>query len=196
MAGSNVIEIINAISRVVTEKGHHGALDEKGEPVKIGLKREEEISIQDPQVMDGFGVQFQNDRLRISYQCEVLLKDVHDKGFEQDKRSMISKVATFLRKEYKELTGKALTLTAEADTFDAIVQSTSRVRSWVEAHQYFKIGGVSEAEYSSEDPQKDKLDAAVKNWLEQSKKPKKPENVDIKPSDNEAPDPYKKKKVK
>ena len=39
---ATTLEIVNAISQVLSNS-YDGALDEKGEPVKIGLRREEGI---------------------------------------------------------------------------------------------------------------------------------------------------------
>jgi len=196
MAKMTVNDVINGISAVVTKLGHDGALDKEGEPVKIGLKREEGNPLIDERIMDGFGVTFQYDMLKITYQSEVMLKDVHQKGFESDIESMIGKIATFIRKEYKKETGSALSLTAQPDTFGALVQSMSRVRSWVQASKWFKIGAAGDAELRP-DAEGDASEAAIRDWISQNdKKPKKPENVEIKPADNEAPEPYKKKALK
>ena len=62
-------------------------------------------------------------------------------GFESDLEQMIADIAKFLKKEYKKVTGDALSLKANGEV-DAIVQETSRVRSWVQASQMFDIGGI------------------------------------------------------
>ena len=51
---ATTLEIINGISQVLSNS-YDGALDESGEPVKIGLRREEGNPLVDPRVMDGFG---------------------------------------------------------------------------------------------------------------------------------------------
>lgn len=193
MKGSSVIEIINAISKIATQYGGDGAYDGEGERVDIGLKRDQGHIINDTRVIDGFSVGFQGNILIINYQSEVSLKDVHDSNFENETEQMINKVATFLRKEYKKEEGKALTLTAIPNTFKAIVQSTSRVRSWVQATKLFNVGGLNDADNSlRKDSDGNKLDASIRNWLELGKKQTRPENEEIKPKDNEAPKPYKK----
>ena len=50
-------EIVNAISQVLANT-YDGALDESGEPVKIGLRREEGNPLIDHRVMDGFGIKY------------------------------------------------------------------------------------------------------------------------------------------
>ena len=55
---ATTIEIVRALSNIVGELGYDGAHHPDGEPVKIGLKREEGHPILDKRVMDGFGVKF------------------------------------------------------------------------------------------------------------------------------------------
>ena len=52
---ASVLEIVNGISQVMAN-AYDGATDENGEPIKIGLKREEGHPINDSRVMDGFKV--------------------------------------------------------------------------------------------------------------------------------------------
>ena len=51
----NILDIINGISQAAAN-AYDGALDENGEPLKVGLKREEGNPILDKRVMDGFNV--------------------------------------------------------------------------------------------------------------------------------------------
>jgi hypothetical protein len=184
MANSNILEIVNGIS-LAASNAHDGALDENDEPIKIGLKREEGNPIIDSRVMDGFKVSIQNNYLILRYHSEILLKDVHANDFENDISSKLNDIAKFLKSEYKKITGSALTLTEEKDSFKVMVQSISKIRSWVQACKKYKIGGLDEIDFSRPDAEGDKLEAAVRSWLELGKNPKKPENVSIKPSDNE-----------
>ena len=68
-------EIVRGISQAMT-RAYDGAHDENGEPVKIGLKREEGNPLIDKRVMDGFGVKFHGNRLMITYHAEIMLKDI------------------------------------------------------------------------------------------------------------------------
>ena len=160
---ATTMEIVRGISQVMANS-YDGALDDKGEPIKVGLKREEGHPILDSRVMDGFKVTFHGSQLRISYHAEIKLKDVHAKGFESDLEQMIADIAKFLKKEYKKVTGDALTLKANGEV-DAIVQETSRVRSWVQASQMFDIGGI-DAEGVKE-PSEDNMEASFKSFLDQ-----------------------------
>ena len=108
-----------------------GALDEKGEHIKIGLKREEGHSVYDSRIPDGFKIKIDGNNCVVLYQSDIKLKDVHNSKFENELERTMASIASFLKKRYKQITGKALTLTAQGDV-DALVQSTSRVRVWVQ----------------------------------------------------------------
>jgi hypothetical protein len=158
------MEIVNGISQVMANS-HDGALDDKGEPIKVGLKREEGDPIIDCRVMDGFKVSFHGPQLCIHYHSELKLKDVHAKGFESDLEQMIADIAKFIKKEYKKVTGSALSLKSAGDC-DAIVQQTSRVRTWVQAKQYFDIGGIDDDTEAINGESKDSVDSKFKSFLE------------------------------
>jgi hypothetical protein len=130
--------------------------------------------------MDGFKVSFAGNMLTIKYQSEITLKEVYKGDFEGEIAQRLQDIASFLKKEYKKITGNGLTLTKEDKEPDILVQSTSRVRSICNAKQTFKIGGMPE------EPQlgitvEERLDTAFKNWLGLGKdkftKTKAPQNV-------------------
>jgi len=139
---ATTLEILNGISQVMSKISYDGALNEDGEPIEIGLKREEGDPLIDSRVIDGFGVKFHGqDKLCITYSSEIKLKEVYSGNLENEVGSMISDVASFLKKEYKGLTGSALTLTTEGEV-EVLVQPISRVRTSLTAYQVFKIGGI------------------------------------------------------
>ena len=175
---ATTLEIIRGISQALTyayDGGHDARYTDDGEAHTFGLKREEGDSILDSRVMDGFKVKFSGNLLCIHYHSEVKLNEVHDKNFESDTESMINDIAKFLKKEYKKVTGDALTLTAEGE-MEAIVQNTSRVRSWVQAYKWYKIGGIGDVEPVAE-ASAERLEKSFKAWLELGKKSPKPKNV-------------------
>ena len=106
---ATTLEIIRGISQAAAN-GYDGARDENGEPISIGLKREEGNPIIDSRVMDGFNCRMHGDLLCLTYQSEIHLRDVHDKNFESDIEQTIQDIANFLKKEYKKITKNALTL--------------------------------------------------------------------------------------
>tara|TARA_Y100000310_G_scaffold113770_1_gene112215 strand:+ start:815 stop:1408 length:594 start_codon:yes stop_codon:yes gene_type:complete len=159
---ATTLEIIRGISQAAAN-AYDGALDEDGKPLEMGLRREEGHPILDSRVMDGFGVKFHGNLLKITYQSDIKLKEVYGGGFENDIANMINAVASFLKREYKKITGNTLTLTKTGDP-DIIVQETSRVRTWVQANCDYKIGGIDDVE-PVEEASEEKLDKAIKNWL-------------------------------
>ena len=175
---ATTLEIIRGISQALVyayDGGHDARYNDAGEAHTIGLKREEGDPILDSRVMDGFKVKFAGNRLCINYQSEVKLKEVHSKNFESDTENMINDIAKYLKKEYKKVTGDTLTLTADGE-MEAIVQNTSRVRSWVQAYKWYKIGGIGDVEPVAE-ASEERLEKSFKNWLELGKKSPKPKNV-------------------
>ncbi len=136
---STTLEIVNCISQVLANS-YDGALDESGEPVKIGLRREEGNPLVDHRVIDGFGAHVAGDRLHIKYHAEIPLKEVHASDFEGEMESMVEKVKSFLQKEYKKIKKAALTL-SEPSEVDVLVEYISRIRCSVKVHKCYKIGG-------------------------------------------------------
>ena len=177
---SNVLEIIQGIQQAASN-AYDGALDESGEPLKVGLQREEGHPLLDKRVMDGFGVCFLGNVLRVKYQGEITLKEFHRGDFEGDISQRLQDISSFLKKEYKKVTGNGLTLTKVKDSEPQIlVQSTSRVRSWVEAQQDYTIGGIPD-EPEMGTTVEERLDDTFKKFLGMGKdkfpSTKKPENV-------------------
>ena len=135
---ATTLEIINCISQVLANT-YDGALDESGEPVKIGLRREEGNPLVDQRVMDAFGAQISGDRLHIKYHAEIPLKEVHANDFEGEMESMVEKVKSFLQKEYKKIKKSALGLSDPSEV-DVLVEYISRIRCSVKVHKCWAIG--------------------------------------------------------
>jgi hypothetical protein len=140
---ATVYEIVQGLSQAAAN-AYDGALDESGEPLKAGLKREEGDPILDKRVMDGFNVRFYGNMMCLSYMAEVQIKEVYGKGFESDVESQIAEIVKFLQKEYKKITGNSVSLTTEGE-IDVRVENSSRVRSWVTAKMHYKVGGLDES---------------------------------------------------
>ena len=174
------LEIIRGIGQAAANC-YDGALDDKGEPIKIGLHREVDNVVTDSRTMDGFKVKMQGNMLICTYHCEMKIKDVHDKDFENNIAQYFKDYVKYLKKEYKNITGNTLSLT-EPSEIDTMVQSTSRVRTWCQSIQKFVVKGVTVSDNNREgDPVIKSLDDAVKDWLATGKdtypRVKKPENV-------------------
>jgi hypothetical protein len=174
---AKALEVIRAISQAAANSYDGAHLENysyDGDAKAIGLKREEGDPILDHRVMDGFGIKFGGNKLIITYHSEVFLKEVYSGKFENEVNRMIEKVASFLKKEYKVLTGETLSLKADGEV-DAIVQNTSRVRTWVQASKPYIIGNLSEVQPVLEDADRD-IDKDFRSFLELGGFGKRPKN--------------------
>ncbi len=97
----------------------------------------------DKRVMDGFSVSFYGNKMCIKYQSDIFLREVYANDFESEMERRLDEVKKFLQKEYRAITGKSVSLSAEGEA-KVLVQSTSRVRSFVQAYQHYKISGIDE----------------------------------------------------
>jgi len=171
---SNTLEIIQGLAQAAAN-AYDGAHDERfvreGEDAKVGLRREEGCPIMDSRVMDGFGVSFYGNMMCLKYQSDIKLREVHAGGFEDEIARVMNEIKKFLQKEYKKVTGKSVTLTLEGET-DILVQSTSRVRSFVNAKQHYKVSSLAAEPIFSE--QERKIDQNIRDFLAQAtdKRPK------------------------
>ena len=177
---SNISDIVKGINQAAAN-AHDGAIDADGEPVSAGLERDKPTPITDKRVMDGFGVTFSGNTMKVNYTRELPSKEVADNKLKTDIETSIEEVTKFLKKEYKKITGDTLGLKKKGSLVMGNVQSTSRIRSWVQAHCEYEIQGAKN-EGASEDRT---IDSAIKSFLSQGKNAKKPENVSITPKANE-----------
>jgi len=160
---ASILEVITGIQDALKAKHHGGA--------EFGLKRETQdliqgCSIYDPRVMDGFGVQFQGDRLILKYHSEEPLTRVHGKNFETDTRDTVKQITKHLKEEYRKVTKSALNLTEEGD-IQIMVQTANRRTVHVNAIQVYKIDGVEidgsgDKIYNSE---QERFADVAKRWL-------------------------------
>ncbi len=161
---ATVYEIIQGLSQAAAN-AYDGALDENGEPVTAGLQREEGNPLLDKRVADGFNVKFYGNMMCVGYHSEVQLKEVYANGFETDVEQRIADIASFLKKEYKKITGSSVTLTKEGEV-DVRVENSSRVRSWVTAKMHYKISGLDE-NMEVAGPSEDRLDSKWRDFISQ-----------------------------
>lgn len=174
---SNTAKIVQGIAQAAAN-AYDGSHDERythdGKARSMGLKREEGDPVLDSRVIDGFKVKFSGDAMCINYQSEVKLKEVYAGGFEDEMARRINEIKKFLQKEYKTITGKSVRITPMKDEeIHVMVQSASRVHSWVQAHQWFKISGMESEPILS--PSEDRVDKAIRDFLS-LKSEKRPNN--------------------
>ena len=177
---ASILDVVRGLSQAAAN-AYDGALDEKGEPISAGLNREEGDPILDSRIIDGFKVKFSADKLIVSYHGEVMLKELHPRNqFENEIERKFKDIVSFLKKEYKKVTKSSVSL-SEVSAADVMVQSTSRIRSWVQASKQYKIGNLDEEVVPVGQASKDNLDAAIKKFTElhsTKKANKAPKNPD------------------
>jgi hypothetical protein len=168
---ASILEVIEGISQALHAK-HEGG-------TSFGLKRESEalvqgISIYDPRVIDGFGVQFQGDRLILKYHSEEPLIRVHNKNFETDTRNIVKQITKHLKEEYRKVTKKSLSLIEEGD-IQILVQSANRRTCYINASQVYKISdveidsGVDAKSKKIYDSEQEQFADIAKRWLMNTK---------------------------
>lgn len=160
---ATVYEIVQGLAQAAAN-AYDGALGADDQPLAAGLRREDGNPILDKRVMDGFNVKFYGNMMCLSYQSEVLLREVYASGFEEDIERQLSEILSFLKKEYKGITGRSISLT-DAGEADIRVESSSRIRSWVTAKKHYKIGGLS-PEMNDRQPSENSVDAKFKRFLD------------------------------
>ena len=164
---ASVYEIIQGINQAAAnafDGAHEEELAADGKARSAGLKREDGHYINDRRVMDGFTVSFHGPLLRLKYQSEILLKDVKKNSFEDDIMQHLADIVKFLKKEYKAITGDALTLTKEGE-HRILVQRMSNYRTDVQAQCDYRIGGLDGVVDVNEGSSEDRLEGAIRDWL-------------------------------
>jgi len=158
------LDIIRGLMQAAADS-YDGALDDKGKPIKVGLKREKGHPVLDSRTMDGFKCRIDGARLIVTYQSELLLRDVYSGNLENELEQTMADITKHLKKRYKQITGKTLKLTADGEV-DALVQSTSRIRVFVIAVKKYNITSLSGIENPRE-PDEKNLDKQFRKFLSQ-----------------------------
>ena len=186
---ATILNVINGISQVMANK-HDGATDSEGEPLNTGTKREEGDPLTDSRVIDGFSAKVQGNNLCVTYQVDCKLKDVHGNSFESDIEQTVGDLVSFIKKEYKKVTGDSLTL-KEKGEIEILVQYISRVRTTVLAKKEYEIGGnLATSQDDAKDGSKDRLDDTFRKFLELGKETKRPKNDKSKKDNYKHFDPF------
>ena len=176
---ASVYEIIQGINQAAANAGYDGAHEESlqadARARTAGLKREDGHYINDRRVIDGFGVKFMGPILRLTYQAETRIKEVQDNNFEDEINSRIAEIISFLKTEYKVITGNTLALTKEGDSH-ILVQRISNYRTDVQAHCDYRIGGLTDTVEVNQGSDKERLDGAIKDWLSLGPASRRPKN--------------------
>jgi len=158
-----VVDILRGISQAAAGM-YDGATDENGEPVKIGLKREEGNPLLDKRTIDGCKVRCSGKTLIVSYHSELLLKDVYAGKLEQELEQTMSDITSYLKKQYKKITGNTLSLKEKGEC-NSRVESTSRIRVFVTARKDYEISNMGAEDV--QEPSEDKLEKTFRTFLDQ-----------------------------
>jgi hypothetical protein len=134
------LDVVRGIAQAAAN-AYDGAHDANGEPIKLGLKREEGNPITDSRVVIN---------------------------------STFSDIVKFLKKEYKNITGNALSLSEDGEP-DIMIQKTSKVRVWCQATKAYKIGNL-DGVVDRLEPSEDRLDSSFREFLGLGGLGKKAEN--------------------
>tara|TARA_Y100000592_G_scaffold44276_1_gene70279 strand:- start:2393 stop:2935 length:543 start_codon:yes stop_codon:yes gene_type:complete len=141
---SSTYQIVQGLAQAAAN-AYDGVHDERysldGQIRKVGLNREQGHPILDKRVNDGFSVKFYGNSMIINYQSDVRLQEVKNPKYDQEIARMLNEIKKFLQREYKALTGNSVRLTAKGEA-QILVQSTSRVRTFVQAYQHYTISGM------------------------------------------------------
>ena len=156
-------DVVKGIAQAAAN-AYDGATDENGEPIKIGLKRETGHPVLDSRTMDGFKVKINGNQLVLTYQADTKLKEVAANGYESELEQTMTDIVSFLKKQYRKITGNSLSLKADGEV-DAFVQSTSRHRVFVTANKSYTIGSLENGE-ANLPPSEDRLDQTFKTFLQ------------------------------
>ena len=159
------IDIIRGISQAAGNM-YDGAVDEKGEPVEIGLKREEGNPMLDKRVIDGCSVRCGGNVLTVSYHSELLLKDVYSQNLQNELEQTMADIVKYLKKQYRKITGNSLSL-KDLGECDANVEKASGVRVFVTASKNYEISGLEGTEAVRE-PSTGDLEKSFRNFLDQA----------------------------
>ena len=166
-----VVDVLKWISQAASHM-YDGALDEEGEPIKIGLKREEGNPLLDKRTIDGAKVRVNGKTLIVSYHSELLLKDVYGGKLEQEVEAAIESVVGFLKKKYRKITGNTLSLKAKGEC-NSVVQKTSAIRVFVVGTKEYEISNLTDVE-DSRAGSEDSLEKTFKDFLNNSSDKKAP----------------------
>ena len=144
------MDVIKGISQVMAQT-YDGARDEKGELRKAGLRREEVPAFTscECRLLDGFRARVTHHAdkdgsfpcLIVSYHSELKLDEAHNPKLVQDVEEHISEALKYLKKEFKKVTGKELSVEKYGDV-KMLVEETSRIRVFVTAQCHYKIDGI------------------------------------------------------
>jgi len=154
---NDIYEIVRGISQAASLM-YDGPTYNDDVDNSIGLKREEGNPLVDKRIMDGIKVKVGGRKLTINYHTEIPLKYIQKMGpgkYEDEVEEMLEKGLSFIKKYFKQFTGKTLSVKEAKKTlkngkkvkdFDILIQPISRFRTSITAHKCYELTGLPEQE--------------------------------------------------
>lgn len=170
-----ILDIIKGLSQVSANSHdtYDGVdpFDQHEKKTKIGLEREkvENPIINSREVYDGFSMAINRDMLIVNYQAMYNLEDINKKGangFENRINKILNDIGIYIKKEYRKVTGKSLTLTDKTKKAKTQIQHMSNLKARVLATKIYKIGGIPS---EKEEAGIDLLNDMTKKFLQMGK---------------------------
>ena len=171
---ATTLEIIQGLAQAAAN-AYDGAYDDDGNLLELGMRREDGDIMIDKRTLDGFNVVFYGNKMCLTYESEVKLREVYGKGFETEMEQRLADITKYLKKEYRKITGSSVSLSEEGEV-DILVQTMGRHRSWVNVKKHYTLSGV-EGVAPILEPSENRVDKSWKTFLEQGGwKGKRPKN--------------------
>lgn len=149
---AEILEIVNGISQALSDKTNYES-----------LVKNEKISMYEKSKNDGFNVKFSGNKMTLMYETDIPLQGVHDKNFESDIESTMSKLITEIGKKYKTIKKQNLKTKAVGD-LNIRVETPNRMRARVFAAQMYEIAK-SESQDAMQKSFEERQDRYAKHWL-------------------------------
>ncbi len=161
---AEIIDVIKGIQQAVAN-----SFDGSGAE-GTGLRRDEPTPITDRRIMDGFGCRVQGDILLVSYHAEMPLNNSKPHQLQDEVDQTLQEVISFLKKEYKKITGEALSLSPLDKEASVNAEYLNRHRLNVKAVKRWTISGLGEFSKGLEaDTEPASLDDTTKDFLQKGK---------------------------
>lgn len=160
----DILEIIQGIATAMSVS-YNGTADELGQP-GVSIRESEAL---ERTFNDGFKVAFGGNVLKVIYESETLLKEVHDPKFEELISDRIEQCVSELKKEYKKITRKTLSL-KRLDEPVMRVEHMNSQRTWVTAMCLYEITGIPSPNAVDKESGEAKMKKRFDKWVKETEK--------------------------
>jgi hypothetical protein len=181
MAAITVEDLVKGIKQAAAN-AYDGARDKDGKPLKTGLDRDNEIvDSRTMRTIDGFTVKIYDPKtLCVTYHLQMMARHklaALENKLEEEIEDRIQEIVSFLKKEFKNITGSTLNLKMKGK-IQYEIEAVSMVRTNLKGFCNYEIVGGEDLK--TEEPLLKDLDKQVEKMLATGKDSfpgtKKPEN--------------------